>query len=174
MVMRPLGLCHDFLLIFLVLLFLLISSFIVRVFFTVINKTVIIVAVFRIVFFIIRKVILLNIGGDLIFHVLSFFPFLEKIDYNTDDTLPEIFVNVLENLFIKKFMVFKEKFHFVFRVLFLKLVFDHDKFLNKSEKNKFEILSLCGFKDMLKLQFVIESVTLLCVDNTHVIQWIFK
>lgn len=174
MVMWPLRLCHDFLLIFLVLLFFLISSFIVRVFFTVINKTVIIVAVLRIVFLIIGKVVLLNISGDLIFHILSFFPFLKKIDNNTDDTLPEIFVNVLENLFIKKFVVLKEEFHFIFWVIFLKLVFDHDKFLDKSEENQFEILSLCGFEDMFKLQFIIESVTLLSVHNTHIIQWVFK
>jgi len=169
-----LRLCHNFLFIFLVLFFLLISPFIVRVLFAVINETVIIITVLRINFFIIREVVLLNISCDLIFHILSFFPIFEKIDNNTDDTLPEVFVNVLENLLVKKFVVLKEKFHFIFRVLFLKFVFDRDKFLHKSEENQFEISSFIGFKDMFKLQFVIETISLLSVHNTDVIQWVFK
>lgn len=143
--MWPLRLCHYLLLIFLIFIFPFVSFFIIRIFLTVINEAIIFVTVLRVVFFIIRKVVLFDVSVNFIFHVLGFFPFFDKTDNNTDNALSEIRVDVMEDFLIKKFMILKEKFHFIFWVLLLKFIFDHNKFLHKSEKYEFEIFSFSGF-----------------------------
>lgn len=103
MIMWPKWLILNLLLIFLiflVLVFSFISPLIVRILITIVYEAVIIVIFLWIMVLVLRNIILLNISGYLIFHVLLFFPFFEKSDHHTNDILPENLVNILKDLFI--------------------------------------------------------------------------
>lgn len=46
-----------------------------------------------------------NICGELIFNVLCLFPLFNQTDNNTEDTLSEVVVNVVEYFLIQQFMI---------------------------------------------------------------------
>jgi len=120
MIMWPLRFSHNFLFFILVSISLFISPLVVRILFTVINETaIVIITVFKIVIFVLWKVVLLNICLNLIFGILRFFPLFNESNNNTDNALPEVFIDVLKNFLVKQFMILKEEFHFILRVLFL-------------------------------------------------------